>query len=64
MNIFFENLANSNSKESAFKALKKYLIKRKLDISDESRTYEEIKKEFEELKDLIKKNEILEKLVK
>lgn len=57
LDIFFETLQNTDSKEQAFQALKRTLIKRKLQIKDEKEG--DVEKEFEELWALKEKERIL-----
>jgi len=63
MDIFFDTLEKTNSREKAIDAVKAILLKRKLDIVDDGRSYEEAKAELEELLKLFEKERILSKIV-
>lgn len=61
LEIFFKALERTDSKEEAMKALRIALVKRKLKLPT---IEEEVEKEFEEIWDLMQKEEILSKIVK
>lgn len=66
MEVFFESLAKTKSKKNAFEALKKHLVKRRLqttEIREFQGTEDSLMKEFEEVWMLIQKKRILEKLL-
>lgn len=62
MDIFFDALARTNSKEKSIDAVKAVLLKRKLNIMDDERSYEELKVELVSIQKLIDKEKILSKL--
>lgn len=63
MDIFFDTLEKTDSREKAMDAVKAALLKRKLDIVDDGRSYEEARAELEELLRLFEKEKILSKIV-
>lgn len=62
MDIFFEALAKTDSKEKALDTVKKTILRRKLDIVDDGRSYASAKAEFLELLELIRKKKLLSKM--
>lgn len=63
MDAFFDALEKTNSVPASIEVLKKLLLKRKLDIVDDGRAYEEISEEFNKLLKLRAKAAILSKAV-
>lgn len=59
MDFFFKELAKTNSFEDAIAYVKKVLLKRKLELNIVDGEYEKLKASFNEIIDLIAKEEVL-----
>ena len=62
MDKFFDTLAQTNSSEKAMAELRKVLLRRRLDIVDDGRTYEEALAQFKTVKKLLLQESVLRKI--
>lgn len=66
MDIFFQTLAKTDSEEEAFEALRRYLVKKKLEMADvlNLQTGTDSLAEFEEVWELVQRERALRKIIK
>lgn len=66
MDVFFETLAKTDSEEKAFEALKRYLVKKRLELAEtlNSEPAVDSSAELEEIWDLMQKEKALKKIMK
>lgn len=66
MDVFFETLAKTDSKEKAFEALKRHLVKKRLELAEtfNPEPGADSSVEFEEIWDMMQKEKALRKIMK